>query len=167
MATVFPCSRAGSVLRLDFMDLTSFQNSLGLQGWRFEKNSFLADPNFETTLFRSCLNFSWSFLLPLLCALLKRRFLFQINCTISLFNQGKLCLVGRIAFGIQESIMSRNELLRLDQLAWISFSTKISSKSRSQIMSFNVDSFEIGILVSPYILTNKRFRGNTTMLHYD
>ena len=85
------------------------------------------DLNFETTLFWSCLNYSWSFLLPLLCALLKRRFLFQINCTISLFSQGKLCLVGRSAFGIQESIMYRNELLWLDQVAWISFSTKISS----------------------------------------
>jgi len=30
VATIFPCSRAGSVLVLDFTDLTGFQNSLGL-----------------------------------------------------------------------------------------------------------------------------------------
>ena len=87
------------------------------------------DLNFETTLFWSCLNYSWSFLLPLLCALLKRRFLFRINCTISLFSQGKLCLVGKSAFGIQESIMYRNELLRLDQVALNKNFTESSHKS--------------------------------------
>jgi len=113
------------------------------------------DLNFETTLFWSCLNYSCSFLLPLLCALLKRRFLFRINCTISLFSQGKLCLVGKSAFGIQESIMYRNELLRLDQVAWISFSTKISL---SQVTNHVVCSFEIGMLVSHYFL-QKGFGG--------
>jgi len=52
--------------------------------------------------------------------------------------------------------MHRNELLRLDQVAWISFSTKISL---SRVTNHVVCSFEIGMLVSHYFRTNKKVSG--------